>query len=151
VFDQQFRFAIGVGGEKFGILLNWRGFRLTVDCGGGREDQAAGTASEHCFEERECCSGVVPKECLRSFHGFAGFDEGGEVEDAVEGRAGISGCVEKVFNRGPICDFTFHELYVARNELAPAVTQVVENDSLMPLSGEEICDCPANVSSATSD
>ena len=39
---------------------------------------------DHRFEEGQRVGGVVAEILFRELHGFAGFDEGGEVHDSVD-------------------------------------------------------------------
>ncbi len=84
VLDQQLGLAIGIGGAEARIFLDGNRLRLAIDGGSGGEDEAAGAVGEHGLKQGKSGGGVVAKEELRMNHGFAGFNEGGEVENAIE-------------------------------------------------------------------
>ena len=151
LFDQEFGLAIGVGGKQTRILFNWNGFRLSVDCGSGGKDQAAGAVSEHGLKQRKGCRGVVAEVDFGAHHGLSGFNEGGKVEDAVERRSHIVGCDKEVFKREPISDFALHKLDTGGEQVAPPMTQIVKNQSLVSLFGKQSRNCSADISGAAGD
>jgi hypothetical protein len=78
-------------------------------------------------------------------HGFAGLDEGGKVEDAVEGLSESFGGSEKVFKSGPVCQLSLDKFHARGQKIAPAVAQVVKNDGLMAIFGQQLRHCSTNV------
>jgi hypothetical protein len=66
-------------------------------------------------------------------HGFAGLDEGGKVEDAVEGSSLGFGGNEKLIQSGPVCQFSLDKIDTGGQKVAPAMAQIVKNDGLVPI------------------
>ncbi len=61
---------------------------------------------------------LLRKKISGGFHGLAGLDEGGEVEDGVEGFSCSRCGFEKVFNRRPVSDVSLDELRSRRKLIA---------------------------------
>jgi hypothetical protein len=78
-------------------------------------------------------------------HGLAGLDEGGKVEDAVEGLTVFFGCDEKAFKGSAISKFTLDEIHSRWQQIAPAVAQIVINNGLMSALGQQTGDCTTYV------
>jgi hypothetical protein len=91
---------------------------------------------QDCFQQGKRGSCVVAEVKFRPQHGLAGFNEGGKVEHAVEGLALGLGGFEKAFKHGPVRQLSFDKCHPCRQQIAPAVTQVVKNDCLVPLFDE---------------
>jgi hypothetical protein len=70
-------------------------------------------------------------------HGFAGFNEGGKVEHAVEGVTLIAGSDEKVFKRFPIRELPLHEFHSRWKQVAASVAQIIEHNRGMPFRDKE--------------
>jgi hypothetical protein len=79
-------------------------FGFAVDGGGGGEDELVDAGGEHGFEQREGGGGVVAEVDLGLLHGLAGFDECGEVQDAV----GLE-FAEQALDAGAVGDVGFNE------------------------------------------
>jgi hypothetical protein len=73
-------------------------------------------------------------------HRFAGFDESGKVEDAVEGLILVAGGDEKVFNGVPIRQFPLDEFHPRGKQIAPSVAQVIEHHRGVSLGGKQAGD-----------
>jgi hypothetical protein len=67
------------------------------------------------------------------------------VEDGVEGLVLNPGRCEDVFESLPIGQFALDEVHSRRQQIAPAVTQIVENDCLVALLGKEARNSTSNV------
>ena len=52
---------------------------------------------------------------------------------------------EKVFERGPVSQLPFHEVHAGRQQIAPPMAQVIENNGLMPILGKKCRDGTAYV------
>jgi hypothetical protein len=78
-------------------------------------------------------------------HGLAGLDEGGKVENAVKGFSLVFGRGEDIFKPGPVCQLTLDEFHSSREKVAPAMAQVVKNDDLGPIFGQQSRDCTTDV------
>ena len=137
VLHEQLGLAVSVGGLESRILLDGDGFRLSVYGCGGREDQLAGTRGEHGFKQTEGGGGVIAKVNFRLHHRLAGFNEGGEVHDAVEGRAFGGGRAEEIFKQGAVGNIAFDEAGACGKQIAPAMAEVVDDDSLVALLNQE--------------
>jgi hypothetical protein len=70
-------------------------------------------------------------------HRFAGFNESGKVEHAVEGLSLVAGGDEKVFKSAPISQFPLHEFHSRRQQIAPSVAQIIEHYRGMSLCGKQ--------------
>jgi len=70
-------------------------------------------------------------------HGLAGLNEGGKVEDAVEGFALAFGGDEKVFKQGPVSQIALDEIDACWEQVAAAVAEVIENHCLMSAFGKQ--------------
>jgi hypothetical protein len=66
--------------------------------------------SEHGLKQGKGCCRVVAKEDFRANHRLPRFNEGGEMENAIEGPAGVGGCDKETFNRVPVCHFALYEI-----------------------------------------
>jgi hypothetical protein len=86
-----------------------------------------GPAGEDGFEQGEGGSGVVAEVDFGLLHGFAGFDEGGEVEHAVKGNVCIGSLAKKTFDSGAIGDIGFNKFDAMRDEVAAGVAEVIYN------------------------
>ena len=133
VFDEELGFAVGVGGLEGGCLGDRNCLGLAVNGGGGAEDEAFGAAGEDGFEQGQGGSSVVPEIDFRFLHGFAGFDEGGEVENAVKGGSGGGGGAEKAFDPGAVGDVGFDEFDSRGYTGALGMAEIVDDDHFMPL------------------
>ena len=102
MFNQQLGFAVSVGGLKARIFLNRHALRFTINRSGGGKDEPARSVGKHSFKEGEGGGGVIAEVDFGLDHGFAGFDESGEVEHPVEGTALILSGNKKIFNRRPV-------------------------------------------------
>ncbi len=151
LLDEELGFAIGVGGEKTRILMNRNGFRLSIDGGGGGKDQPPGTMGQHSFKQGQGCGGVVAEEDFGADHGLAGFNERGEVENAVERVSQVAGLDEKVFKSEPVRHFTLDKVDAGWKQVTPAVAKVVKNQGLMSFFGKQASDGTADVSRASGD
>jgi hypothetical protein len=68
-------------------------------------------------------------------HGLAGLDEGGKVEDAVEGISlGFCGG-EDVIKPGPILQLSLDKLHSWGQKVAAAMAKIIKNDDLGPIFG----------------
>lgn len=131
VLDEELGFAIGVGWEQASIFLNRDNFWLSIDgCRGGKYE-TAGSVSEHGFKQGKGGGCVVSKKYFGVEHGLASFNEGGKMEDSVEGLACVARQNEKVFKGGPVSEFSLDEIDAWREQVAPAVAKIVKNESLM--------------------
>jgi hypothetical protein len=82
-------------------------------------------------------------------HGFAGLDESGEMENAVEGMA-LGLCLqENVFNQRPVGQIPYDEFHSRRQQIATAMAEVVEDDGLVTVLGQETGDSTTYVPGAT--
>src|SRR5271155_390135 len=133
VFDQQFGLAIGVGGAQFGGFGDGDGFGFAVNGGGGAENKALGSGGEDGFEQGQGGGGVIAEVDFRLLHGFAGFDKGSEVENAVKGNLFIGCPTKETFDLGTICNIGFNEFNALRDEVAAGVAEIVDYRDLMPL------------------
>ena len=102
LFNQKLGLAVGVGRKQARIFLDGNRFRLAVDGGGGGEDQTAGAVGQDGLKQCEGGGGVVTKVLLGMEHGLAGLNEGGKVQDAVEGSSLGFGGGENPFQSGPV-------------------------------------------------
>jgi hypothetical protein len=66
-------------------------------------------------------------------HGLAGLNEGGKVEDAVEGFSLGFGGGEKLIQSGPVGQLSLYKFDAGGQKIAPAMAQIVKNDGLMPI------------------
>jgi hypothetical protein len=66
-------------------------------------------------------------------HGLAGLDERGKVENGIKGFSFTLGRRKDVLKNRPVCHFSPDELHADRQQIAPAMAQVVKNDGLMPM------------------
>jgi len=73
--------------DKSCILLNRNTFRLAVNGGGGGKYEASGAMGQHGLKQRKRGCRIVPEEDLGPNHGFAGFNQRGEVQHTIEGIA----------------------------------------------------------------
>ena len=115
VFDEELGFAVGVGGTQGGGFGDGDGFRLAVNGGGGAENEAFGSGGENGFEQGQGRGGVVAEVDFGLLHGFAGFDEGGEVQDAIEGGLFSGSLTKKAFDAGAIGDIGLDEFDACRD------------------------------------
>ena len=145
LLNQQLGLAIGIGRKQARIFFDWNHFRLAVDGGGGGEDQPAGAVGEHGFEQGERGGGVVAEELLGMEHGLAGLDERGKVKDAVEGSSLRFGGEENLLKSGPVCQFSLDEFHAGGQKIAPSMAQIVEDDGLMSIFGQQSGDCTTNI------
>ena len=146
VLGEKLGFAVGVGGAQGGGFGDGHSFRLAVEGGGGAENKALRPGGEDGFEQGEGGGGVVAEVDFGVLHGFAGFDQGGEVEDAVEGRL-FSGCVaKKLFDASTIGDVGFDEFDTGGDQIAAGVAEVIDDYDLVPLAGQERRNCAADIS-----
>ena len=83
------------------------------------------------LEQGEGGGGVVAEELLGMEHGLAGLDEGGKVEDAVEGLSLGFGGGENLLQSGPVCQFSLDELHAGGQKVAPAMAEIVKNNGLV--------------------
>jgi hypothetical protein len=79
-------------------------------------------------------------------HGFAGFDEGGEVENPVEGSVFTGGSAEKALNAGTIGDIALDEFDTERDHGAFGMAKVIHDDNLMAAFHEQFRNGTADVS-----
>jgi hypothetical protein len=82
-------------------------------------------------------------------HGFAGFNESGKVEYAVEGVILVTGVDEKVFKSLPICQFPLHEFHSRGKQIASTVAQIIEHNGGVSLFGKQSRDGTTYVPGAT--
>jgi hypothetical protein len=73
-------------------------------------------------------------------HGFAGFNERGKVQDAVEGASLGLGGGENLFKGGPVCQLTLNEINAGGQKVAPAMAQIVKNHGLVPIFNQQASD-----------
>jgi hypothetical protein len=106
---------------------------------------------KHGFKQRKCRSRVITEEEFGLDHGLAGFNEGGEVEDTIEGASRIVSGDEEIFEGEPVSEFALNKLDSYREQIAPAVAQVVKNEGLMSLFGKKSRNGCTNVPSTTSN
>jgi hypothetical protein len=78
-------------------------------------------------------------------HGLASLDERGKVQDAVEGFSLLFGGEEYLLKSGPVCQLSLDEFHAGRQKIAPSMTQVVEDDGLMSILGQQSGDCASYV------
>ena len=97
---------------------------------------------QHRLKQGEGGGGVVAEVDLGPRHGLAGFNERGEVEDAVEGLALLLGGDEKVFKRGTVSQLPLNKFHPCRQKIAPPVAQVVKNDGWCPVSASSPATVP---------
>lgn len=69
-------------------------------------------------------------------HGFARFDKGGEVKNAIEGVIFHGSADEKAFNRSTVRQFSFNELDADREKTTLGMTQIVEYNGFVSLRGQ---------------
>jgi hypothetical protein len=78
-------------------------------------------------------------------HGLAGLDQSGKVEDAVKGSSLIFGGEENPLQSKPVCQLSLNKLHAGGQKVAPSMAQVVENDGLMSILGQQASDRAPNV------
>jgi hypothetical protein len=130
-FHEELGLAVGIGGSETCIFLNRNGFRLAIDGSGGRKDQPSGTRSQHRLKKRKSGCGVVAEEDFGPHHRLAGLNKRGKVKHGVEGLAFAPGRFKGGFESPPVSQLALNELNSGRQQIAPAVTQIVENDCLV--------------------
>src|SRR5216683_4471564 len=69
LFDDQFGFAVGVGGMERVSFFDGRAIGSAVEGGRGGENEARDLVGMHSFEHIESVGGVVAKELFRDLHG----------------------------------------------------------------------------------
>jgi hypothetical protein len=144
--DQEFRFAIGVGGMKRRIFRNRSGFGIAVEGGGGGENEALDTGTQHRFQQGEGVGGIVAEKTLGRFHGLAGFDEGGEVHHGVE-LTFAEGFCETI----GVSEVADDEIGALDDGLAVSVAEIVEDGDGMALANEFGDGDASDVSGSASD
>jgi hypothetical protein len=146
LLDQELGFAIGVGGAEGGAFRDGNGFRLAVYGGCRAENKTLRSATENGFEQGERGGGVIAEVGFRGFHRFAGFNEGGEVEDAVV-RCPIGGCgAEKAFDDRLLGYVGLNEIDAGGYFLETGVTKVINDSNHVSLSAKERCNGASDVS-----
>jgi hypothetical protein len=70
-------------------------------------------------------------------HGLAGLNEGGKVENAVEGFSLGFGCGEYQFQSWTVCQFSLDKFNARGQQVAPAMAQVVINNGLMAILSQK--------------
>ena len=133
--DQQFGLAVDVGRLEASGFGDRDGFGLAVDGCRRRKDDPAGAVGQNRLEEGQGGGGVVAKVDLRRFHGLAGFNEGGEVQDSVERGPGIGGGYEKILEGLPVGQVSLDKLHARGEELAAAMAQIIEYNRIVALRG----------------
>lgn len=73
-------------------------------------------------------------------HGLAGFNEGREVENAVERLPLLFRREKNTLKRGPVCQFSLDEFRAHRQQIPVAMAEVVKNDGLVPILGQQTSD-----------
>jgi hypothetical protein len=81
-------------------------------------------------------------------HGFAGFNEGGEVKHGVKGVVTLVCRGKDCFDGLAVGQFALNELNAGGQQLAPAMAQIVENDGVMAIPGKQGCDSTTYVPGA---
>src|SRR5271154_3832449 len=146
MFDEKLRLAISIGGLEPGVFADGHAFGVAVNGGGRGEDQPVDLFRDHGFEQAEGGRGVAAEIDLGMFHAFAGFDQGGEVHDSVEGTGS-----EDAFELGAVGNVALNEFGARRKQVAPGVTEVVVDDHFVTFVQQRVCDRPADVACASSD
>src|ERR1017187_944617 len=146
VLDEKLGFPIIVGGAEARIFLDRDRLRLAINGGRGRKDQAAWTMGQNRLKEGKGGGGVVTKKELGMKHGLACLDEGGEVENGVEGIVLGSGIDEKFFNCSAIGQVSLDELDAHRNLIALCVAQIIEYNGFVTLRGQQSSDGATDIS-----
>jgi hypothetical protein len=82
-------------------------------------------------------------------HRLAGFNEGGKMEDAVEGFSLVFGSYEKVFKRRPISQLPCYKLNSGGQQVAPSVAQIVVNNCGVSVCSKEAPHCTTYVPRAS--
>jgi hypothetical protein len=67
------------------------------------------------------------------------------VEYSVEGLACCFGSDEKVFKRGPVSNLSLDKIHPRRQQIPPAVTQIVERHRLMSCFDKQFRHCTTYV------
>ncbi len=144
VLDEELGFAVGVGGREGRGLFDGSGGGFAVDGGSGGEDELVDAGGEHGFEEREGGGGVVAEVELGLLHGLAGFDERGEVEDAIGAEF-----AEEGLDAGTVGDVGFDERCASGEVGTLAVAEVIEDGDLVAGLHEDGSDGSADVAGAS--
>jgi hypothetical protein len=84
-------------------------------------------------------------------HGLAGLNEGGKVEDAVEGLSLGFCCGEDVFKPGTILQLSFYKLDSWGQKIATAMAKIVINDDLGSIIGQQPRDSTTYIPRTTSN
>ena len=88
------------------------------------------------LQQGERRGSVIPEEGLRMNHRLARLDQGGKVEYAIKWTTLLFRRDKKTFNPCPVGQFPFHKLDPLRQQVAPAVAQIVKRNGLMALAGQ---------------
>ena len=145
VLDEELGLAVGIGWLEGGGFGDRNGLRLAVDGCGGAEDQAPGAGGVNRFQQGKGGGSIVAEVNLGVFHGFAGFDEGGEVEDTIKGSVFIGGPAKKSFDLSAIRDIRFYEFDAGGDLFATGVAEIVDDDDRVTLPGEESRYCTSDI------
>ena len=108
------------------IFFDWSAIGSSEERGGGAENEPRNFVREDCFEKRECIRCVVAKIRFGKFHGLAGFDGCGHVNDAVE-FVFLEDAIEEL----SIGRVAFDEFRALRNGGFVAVPEIVVDDDVV--------------------
>jgi hypothetical protein len=84
-------------------------------------------------------------------HGFAGFNQRGEVENSIEGLTLFLCRDEKVFNRGPVGELSLNKFQSGGQKIEPPMAQIVEDYRLISRFGKQLRNCTTYVPGTTSN
>src|SRR5579863_2300343 len=111
---------------KRSVLFDRRFFRRSIERSSRRENQALDAVREHGFKQGQCIGGVVAKKSLRMLHGFAGFNECGEVHNRLRLVLG-----ENAIERGAVGDIANDQFRPGGQRGAVPVRKIVKDDRLI--------------------
>src|SRR5665213_2865060 len=79
-------------------------------------------------------------------HAFAGFNEGGKMQDSINSMASENG-----FQFRPVANFPFDKVRTCRNRKALGMGKIVIDNDTMSRFHEQVCDCTPNIPGTASD
>src|SRR6266851_4968956 len=132
LLDQQFGFSVGVRWAQRVGFFNGRAIGRAVERRSRGKHQSLDFVGQHRFEQSEGVNRVVAKIFLGNLHGFASFDERGEVHHRID-----AVFLENIIERRPVSGVRNDELGAGGNGLLAAVREIVADDDVAAL-GEEL-------------